>query len=313
MADRADLLDRLVLALSRPGVDGVLGTADILEDLLLLGALDGKVVIGSMNRGGLAGTAFEIDDRFTGYDADSIAAAGFDGGKMLLPHRPGRPGHRRHPGGLRARGQRPGRAPADGDGRAVHLAPGRRPGPQRPDRRGGDPVDDASAAGARRDLAYTWLKLPVVDEHGAGDGRDHAAGAAARRRGPAEDPDATYAQLEQGAARCPTVRGPGGRPVAALPAGRRRRRRRRRARWACCDRARGRRDRGAHRRGRRRRPCGAGGHPGDGRLGLQRPAGAASCPPAASATFDTGDGRDAACCRWPAPARCDCDGRAARR
>jgi hypothetical protein len=42
------------------------------------------VVIGSMNRGGLAGTTFEIDDRFTAYDADSIAAAGFEGGKMLL-------------------------------------------------------------------------------------------------------------------------------------------------------------------------------------------------------------------------------------
>ena len=83
MADRAELLDRLVLALSRPGVNGVLGTPDILEDLLLLGALDGKVVVGSMNRGGLAGTAFEIDDRFTAYDAASIAAAGFEGGKML--------------------------------------------------------------------------------------------------------------------------------------------------------------------------------------------------------------------------------------
>ena len=56
MADRADLLERLVLALSRPGVNGVLGTPDVLEDLLLLGALDGKVVVGSMNRGGLAGT-----------------------------------------------------------------------------------------------------------------------------------------------------------------------------------------------------------------------------------------------------------------
>jgi hypothetical protein len=84
MGDRVDLLDRLCLALSRPGVNGVLGTADILEDLLLLGALDGKVVVGSMNRGGLAGTAFELDDRFTGYDAASIAGAGFEGGKMLL-------------------------------------------------------------------------------------------------------------------------------------------------------------------------------------------------------------------------------------
>ena len=76
MSDRADLLERLSLALSRPGVDGVLGTADIIEDLLLLGALDDKVVIGSMNRGGLAGTVFEIDDRFTGYDAAMIAGWG---------------------------------------------------------------------------------------------------------------------------------------------------------------------------------------------------------------------------------------------
>jgi len=84
MSHRADLLDRLCLALSRPGVNGVLGTPDILEDLLLLGALDDKVVIGSMNRGGLAGTAFEIDDRFTAYDPARIAAGGFDGGKMLI-------------------------------------------------------------------------------------------------------------------------------------------------------------------------------------------------------------------------------------
>jgi len=91
MANRADLLERLCLALSRPGVGGVLGTADVLEDLLLLGVLDGKVVIGSMNRGGLAGTVFEIDDRFTGYDAAAITRMHFDGGKMLLRIDPGDP------------------------------------------------------------------------------------------------------------------------------------------------------------------------------------------------------------------------------
>jgi hypothetical protein len=84
MADRGELLDRLCEALSRPGVGGVLGTPDIVEDLLLLGALDGKAVYGSMNRGGLAGARFELDDRFTAYDAAAIARAGFDGGKMLL-------------------------------------------------------------------------------------------------------------------------------------------------------------------------------------------------------------------------------------
>lgn len=83
MADRSELLRRLMIALERPGVDGFLGTPDMVEDLLLLGALDDKVVIGSMNRGGLAGTRFEIDDRFTAYDASSIAVSGLDGGKML--------------------------------------------------------------------------------------------------------------------------------------------------------------------------------------------------------------------------------------
>jgi hypothetical protein len=84
MADRADLLDRLCLALSRPGCNGVLGTPDVIEDLLLLGALDGKVVVGSMNRGGLSGSVFEMDDRFTAYDAPSLAGMRYEGGKMLL-------------------------------------------------------------------------------------------------------------------------------------------------------------------------------------------------------------------------------------
>jgi len=83
MASRADLLERLATALCRPGVDGVLGTADILEDMLMSGLLDGKVVIGSVNRGGLQGAAFEFDDRNTGYDAKTIAANGLDGGKIL--------------------------------------------------------------------------------------------------------------------------------------------------------------------------------------------------------------------------------------
>ncbi len=83
MADRADLLDRLCVALARPGVTGVLGTPDIVEDLLLLGVLDGKSVFGSMNRAGLAGAAAEIDDRFTAFDARRLAAMGFQGGKML--------------------------------------------------------------------------------------------------------------------------------------------------------------------------------------------------------------------------------------
>lgn len=84
MQDRMELLRRLSTALDHDGVDGVLGTADIIEDLLLLGALEGKIVFGSMNRGGLAGSAFELDDRFTGYTASVLSSMGFDGGKMLV-------------------------------------------------------------------------------------------------------------------------------------------------------------------------------------------------------------------------------------
>lgn len=84
MGSREELLRRCVEALTRPGVDGFLGTADLIEDLALLGALDNKLVYGSMNRGGLAGATFEMDDRFTGYTPHGIASAGLDGGKMLL-------------------------------------------------------------------------------------------------------------------------------------------------------------------------------------------------------------------------------------
>jgi 5-dehydro-2-deoxygluconokinase len=84
MADRRLLLERLVTVLSHPDVDGVLGSPDVIEELLLLGALDDKVVIGSMNRGGLDGASWTMDDRFTGYDAQHISESGLDGGKMLL-------------------------------------------------------------------------------------------------------------------------------------------------------------------------------------------------------------------------------------
>jgi DhnA family fructose-bisphosphate aldolase class Ia len=83
MASRTELLGRLVTALSRPGVDGLLATADIAEDLLLLGALEGKLVFSSLNRGGLQGSSFEMDDRNTGYDVKGTLESRFDGLKML--------------------------------------------------------------------------------------------------------------------------------------------------------------------------------------------------------------------------------------
>ncbi|WP_169314120.1 Cgl0159 family (beta/alpha)8-fold protein [Streptomyces piniterrae] len=163
MANRLDLLERLVLALSRPGVDGVLATADILDDLLLLGALEGKVVMGSMNRGGLAGAAFEMDDRFTGHRPEDIARLRFDAGKLLLRI------DYSDPGSL---------ATLEATARAVDAMAERElpvfvepflsrrvDGRVRNDL-GAEAVirSVAIASGLGGTSAYTWLKLPVTDD-----------------------------------------------------------------------------------------------------------------------------------------------------
>ena len=84
IADRYLLLDKLIRGLAVAGVDGVMASADILEELAWLGALEEKVAIGTMNRGGIIGASWEIDDRLTAYDAEHIKSMGLDGGKTLL-------------------------------------------------------------------------------------------------------------------------------------------------------------------------------------------------------------------------------------
>lgn len=84
MADRRDVLQRIVTALADPGVDGVMATPDVLDELALLGVLDGKVAIGSINRGGLMGSAWELDDQLTAHTVEAIVEQRLDGGKMLL-------------------------------------------------------------------------------------------------------------------------------------------------------------------------------------------------------------------------------------
>ena len=163
MASRTDLLLRLRTALDRPGVDGVLATPDILEDLLLMGALEGRLAFGSMNRGGLQGASFELDDRFTAYGASDLAARGLDGGKMLTRID-------LNDAGTAATLESSARAVTElaqhrltaliepfwstrRDGRVVNLL---------------DPdsvirsIHIATGLGATS--AYTWLKLPVVDD-----------------------------------------------------------------------------------------------------------------------------------------------------
>ena len=164
MADRRSLLERLCAALTRPGVDGLLATPDIVEDLLLLGALDGRVVIGSMNRGGLAGAAWELDDPVTAYTPAAIAAAGLDGGKLLVRIDDADPGTR---------------PTLEACGAAVTaLAESRRmamlePLPYRRDGDGRSRLDAdpdrlvravAIASGLGATSARTWLKLPATAE-----------------------------------------------------------------------------------------------------------------------------------------------------
>jgi len=84
MADRRRLLEALLTALSHDGCDGVLGSADVIDELALLGALDDKLVFGTMNRGGIMGSTWELDDRMTAYRPIDIARKGLDGGKVLL-------------------------------------------------------------------------------------------------------------------------------------------------------------------------------------------------------------------------------------
>jgi hypothetical protein len=130
---------------------------------LLLGALDGKLVFGSMNRAGIPGSAFEIDDRFTAYSPDAIADQGLDGGKMLLRIVPEDPATART---LEACSHAVTGLAAE---RKVALIE-----PFMAHRTNGRIRNDLSTTAVIRSMAiaaalgatsaYTWLKIPVLDE-----------------------------------------------------------------------------------------------------------------------------------------------------
>jgi DhnA family fructose-bisphosphate aldolase class Ia len=163
MNNRHELLERLATALARPGVDGLLATADIAEDLLLMGALEGQLVFSSMNRGGLQGATFEMDDRRTGYDVQGTVDARFDGAKMLIRID-------LDDAGTVATLEQCGQAVTELN-RAELIALVE---PFMSRRVHGRVVNDLSpdaviksvhiAQGLGASSAYTWMKLPVVDE-----------------------------------------------------------------------------------------------------------------------------------------------------
>ncbi|MEV5900245.1 deoxyribose-phosphate aldolase [Streptomyces sp. NPDC052127] len=208
MANRAGLLERLCLALSRPGVDGVLATADILDDLLLLGALDGKVVMGSLNRGGLQGSVFELDDRFTGHRPEDIERLNFDAGKLLVRI------DYDDPGSLTTL-ESTARAIDDMAARKLPLFVEPFISRRTPDGKVGNDLSAeavtksiAIASGLGGTSAYTWLKLPVTDNP------DDMAEVMQTSTLPAvllggevgEDQDGAYEKW-RGALQLPTVRG----------------------------------------------------------------------------------------------------------
>ncbi|MGD0422476.1 MAG: hypothetical protein ABSA92_03335 [Candidatus Bathyarchaeia archaeon] len=94
MGNRREYLGRALRVILSPEFDGVMGTTDIIEDLLIVDQLfvdrggesflDNKVLIGCMNRGGLSGSSFEMDDRFTSFTAESINHLRLDGAKFMF-------------------------------------------------------------------------------------------------------------------------------------------------------------------------------------------------------------------------------------
>nr|WP_246456371.1 hypothetical protein [Nocardioides mesophilus] len=166
VADRRQLLSRLLTGLDDSRVDGVMASADILEELALLGALDHRLAIGTMNRGGMIGASWELDDRVTAYDADHVAASGLDGGKLLLRLEPTDPGVART---------------IETAGRLVTQLADRslmamvEPLPYLKDPDGRAVLDPSEAALARAvgiasglgsSSAYTWLKIPATPNPG---------------------------------------------------------------------------------------------------------------------------------------------------
>lgn len=101
MANRRDYVARVARVLTSSLVDGLMATMDVLEDLLLLddltraergfSLLDQKLMLVSLNRGGLQGVAWEMDDPVTGASPETCVHWNADGAKLLLRISDGNP------------------------------------------------------------------------------------------------------------------------------------------------------------------------------------------------------------------------------
>jgi hypothetical protein len=174
MADRRDFLARIVRVLASERVDGLMATMEILEDLLALdgflrGAgrptlLDNRVLIASLNRGGLAGAVWELDDPMTGATAAACVAWKLDGAKTLLRVDPTEPASLKT---MLACAQ------AINECNALHLPMFLEPLPVAKTEKGYVVVKEAEALAKLACVAcalgdssrYLWLKLPYCDNY----------------------------------------------------------------------------------------------------------------------------------------------------
>ena len=173
MGDRQEYLARIVRVLSHPGIDGFMSTPDLVEDLLILGGLlrerggqsplDDRLLVGCMNRGGLPGTAWEMDDSFTAFTTRRMIVLGMDGGKFMVRIDPTDAGSLRTiEGCVRAVSElaeanllaflEPLPVVREGGAYKVVRAP----------RALAEAVSAASAMGASS--LYTWIKIPTCPE-----------------------------------------------------------------------------------------------------------------------------------------------------
>ena len=94
MGNRHQYIGRILRVLTSTDFDGFMSTPDMIDDLIIVdyllqeaggpSFLDEKVLVGCMQRGGVAGVVGELDDRFGSYTAQSIAQFNLDGGKMMF-------------------------------------------------------------------------------------------------------------------------------------------------------------------------------------------------------------------------------------
>ncbi len=94
MANRYEYLGRILRTIMLDQIDGLMATPDIIDDLFIIdhflkkahtkSLMDNKILLGSVNRGGLSGSPYEMYDPITAYNIQDIVNLGLDGAKFMF-------------------------------------------------------------------------------------------------------------------------------------------------------------------------------------------------------------------------------------